>query len=80
MFERFSRSWSLIKASGEVLRQDKALMIFPLYSGIASLLLVASFLVPLFLAGSFERVDQNGASQPWMWVIGFLFYLSQYLK
>ena len=28
MFDRFSRSWELIKASGSVLRQDKELLVF----------------------------------------------------
>ena len=33
MFEKFSRSWELVKASAAVLRSDKELMVFPLISG-----------------------------------------------
>ena len=33
MFEKFSQSWSLVKASASVLRSDKELLVFPLLSG-----------------------------------------------
>ena len=46
MFERFSRSWSLVKASADVLRQDKELLVFPLLSTIAALLVAATFIAP----------------------------------
>lgn len=29
MFDRFSRSWTLVKASWSVLQQDKELLVFP---------------------------------------------------
>ena len=32
MFERLSRSWSLVKASAAVLAQDRKLLLFPLIS------------------------------------------------
>lgn len=38
MFARFSRSWALIRASGAVLRQDKELLLFPIFAAIAALL------------------------------------------
>src|SRR5690606_36119421 len=41
MFDRFSRSWELVKASAGVLRSDKALMLFPVLSGIATLAVLA---------------------------------------
>ena len=40
MFEKFSRSWSLVKASAAVLRADKELLLFPILSGVAALLVV----------------------------------------
>ena len=55
MFTRFSRSWELIKASGAALRQDKELLLFPFFSAVATLLVSASFIVPLILTGAFER-------------------------
>jgi hypothetical protein len=48
MFERFERSWDLANACMGLLREDKSLLIFPLLSSIAMLLIVASFAVPLY--------------------------------
>jgi len=76
MFTRFSRSWSLIKASGEVLKQDKELLVFPLLSGIASLILVASFAAPLIATQSWQ--PSGGEASAALWVFVFLFYLLQY--
>ena len=57
MFTRFSRSWELIKASGAVLRQDKELLLFPFFSAIATLLVSASFIVPLVVTGALEQTN-----------------------
>jgi hypothetical protein len=76
MFTRFSRSWELIKASGAVLRQDKELLLFPFFSAIATLLVSASFIVPLLLTGAIEQMDQS-SQVPYM-IFAFAFYLVQY--
>jgi hypothetical protein len=78
MFERFSRSWSLIKASGAVLQQDKELLVFPLCSAIATLVLMASFAIPLFATGALERFAEQDEISAGMMLLGFAFYLSQY--
>lgn len=73
MFEKFSRSWILVKASAEVLRSDKELLLFPVFSGLATMLVLATFVVPMFALRLFENgVGVGGA----IW--GFLFYLCQY--
>ena len=77
MFTRFSRSWELIKASGAVLRQDKELLLFPFFSAIATLIVAASFIVPLIATGAFERSVAPGEETSYM-VFLFLFYLIQY--
>jgi hypothetical protein len=77
MFTRISRSWELIKASGAVLRQDKELLLFPFFSAVATLLVSASFIVPLILTGAFEQSIEPGSETPYM-VFLFLFYLIQY--
>ena len=77
MFTRFSRSWELIRASGAVLRQDKELLLFPFFSAIATLAVSVSFILPLIVSGSFERVQVQGADAAFAIVL-FLFYLSQY--
>jgi hypothetical protein len=73
MFDKFSRSWSLVKASATVLRSDKELLLFPVFSGIAALVVIATFAVPTFALRLFENgVGVFGA------VWGFLFYLCMY--
>jgi len=81
MAGRFSRSWSLMKASAAVLRSDKSLLMFPLASGICSLLVVASFLIPIGMA--FAAADHSGEAggrvmSTGAYVAMFLFYLLQY--
>ena len=73
MFEKFSRSWELVKASAAVLRSDKELLLFPVLSSIATLVVVATFLVPAFALRIFEHGHGPASA-----VLGFLFYLCQY--
>ena len=73
MFEKFSRSWELVKASASVLRSDKELMLFPIISGIATLVVLATFLVPMFAL----RIFADGIGAGGL-VFGFLFYFVQY--
>lgn len=73
MFDKFSRSWDLVKASASVLRSDKELMLFPVISGLATLVVLATFLVPMFALRIFaDGIGLGGA------VFGFLFYFVQY--
>jgi hypothetical protein len=80
MFDRLSRSWQLVKASGAVLLQDRKLLLFPLISGVATLLVVASFALPVFGVLVFDRYGGHGPRISGMpfYLIGFLFYLVQY--
>jgi hypothetical protein len=73
MFDKFSRSWTLVKASAAVLRSDKELLLFPVLSGIAAMTVVATFLVPAFALRIFENGMGVGGA-----ILGFLFYLCQY--
>jgi hypothetical protein len=73
MFDRFARSWTLVKASAAVLRSDKELLLFPVLSAIATMLVVATFVVPAFALGVFTR-----GMGPAGMALGFLFYLCQY--
>ena len=74
MFDRLARSWHLVKASAAVLRSDKELLLFPVISSVAMLLVVATFLVPVLGLRLFEQ----GGVGPLGYAIGFLFYLVQY--
>lgn len=73
MFDKFSRSWTLVKASAAVLRSDKELLVFPLLSGLAAMVVVATFLVPVFALKIFENGLGVGGA-----ILGFLFYLCLY--
>lgn len=73
MFEKFSRSWGLVKASASVLRADKELMLFPILSSLATLLVLATFALPIFALKLFaDGFNVFGA------VLGFAFYFCQY--
>lgn len=81
MSGKFSRSWALMKASAQVLRSDKSLLLFPLLSGICTLLVAASFLVPVGLMA----FDANAAGEDFTehmsvgaYLLMFSFYLVQY--
>ncbi len=73
MLEKFARSWALVKASASVLRSDKELMLFPVLSGLATLAVLATFLVPAFALRIFDGGFGVGGA-----VFGFLFYFCQY--
>jgi hypothetical protein len=77
MFDRFENSWRLVKASAAVLRADKELVVFPIVSGAASLLVTASFVFPMLGSDVFDRLTSGGL-QPSDYVLLFAFYLVQY--
>ena len=73
MFDKISRSWDLVKASASVLRSDKELMLFPVISGLVTLVVLATFLLPMFALRIFADGFGVGGA-----VFGFLFYFVQY--
>jgi hypothetical protein len=77
MFDTFRRSWELTKASLSVLRSDKELLIFPLISFLALVIVTISFAVPWYLFGGFAEV-QRGTPGVISLVIAFVFYLVTY--
>ena len=77
MAGRLSNSWTLMKASTNVLMMDKELLVFPLMSGIATLLVSATFIAPIVLLGGAESLNEENLSYSG-YVFGFLFYFVQY--
>lgn len=75
MIERFKRSFALVKASATVLRQDTHLLVFPLISGFASLMVVLCFALPMFGLKAFDGMDGN---ETMMYSTAFAFYVVQY--
>lgn len=78
MFARLQNSWELVKASFAVLRADKELILFPLASTLATLVVMIVFAVPLAVAGVFDRLADAGEPGIFGYAIGFLFYLTMY--
>lgn len=74
-------SWELLRASWQVLKLDKELLVFPLFSGIACLLVMASFAVPLFVVGEGSRFTGLISSNNTILQLSlvYLFYFSNYL-
>lgn len=61
---RLARSWQTFKESLHVLKMDKELLLFPVFSGIASLIIVASFVAPTWFTGILERAFIDDPSDP----------------
>lgn len=78
MLDRLKNSWALVQASARVLREDKELLIFPLLSSMALLLVTVSFLLPTYMAGLFDNFTSNGEVPVAAYLIAFLYYLAQY--
>jgi uncharacterized protein DUF6159 len=73
---RFSNSWQTVKASWGVLRKDKELMLFPVFSGLASLIIVVSFVAPTWFYGLLERAAADDANaQTTVALLYFVMYL-----
>ena len=79
MAGKFARSWALMKASAGVLRADKSLLLFPLLSGVCTLIVAASFLIPVALAlVDHQQATGDAHLAPAYYVVLFAFYLTQY--
>ena len=84
MFESLSRSWSFATDSFRILRDNKRLLILPIFSCIAALLVAGSFLLPLMATGQADHYlalldeDSTAQLQPVDYVIGFAFYFCNY--
>ena len=74
----FSNSFALVKASANVLKMDKELMVFPLMSGIATVLVTASFVAPFAVTGGWEIFGDGENASYLAYALGFLFYMAQY--
>ena len=81
MAGKFARSWALMKASAAVLRSDKSLLVFPLLSGLCTLLVAASFLIPvgvMVIGGEHAGADFHERMSVGSYLLMFAFYLVQY--
>lgn len=77
-FSRLSNGFTLFKSSFAVLKENKQLILFPILSGISLLLVMASFIVTVFAANSwdFETINLDGTVTQYALI--FLFYFVNY--
>ncbi len=85
MFDRLATGWQLAKQSFNVLKLDKELLMFPLFSGLACIVVTASFGIPIFFSGLLENFTQEQAGPAvsagqkiLLYVLMFLFYFASY--
>lgn len=79
MFERFERSWELVKPSVGVLMTDKHLLVFPLLSGLCLLFLIMAFFPAAISMGILEAWSESRPlPSAGAYVVTFLFYLLTY--
>ena len=84
MFETLSRSWKFATASYKVIWNHKQLIVFPVFSTAAAVLVVASFAVPLWMTGQLEHWaeaaegERGAAQEVSLYVTLFLFYFCNY--
>jgi hypothetical protein len=86
--DRIRNSWSLVKEAWAVLRQDRELALFPVLSGIVSVLVLASFALPALLLFPWAELSHSGSGSfrselgahfgPLHYVGIFLYYLATY--
>jgi len=56
---KFSRTFSMMRASWEVLKQDKELMVFPLLSAVGCVLVLASFAGPMLAMTDWQAASES---------------------
>lgn len=75
MFESISRSFELVRTSWKILMQDKKLLAFPVLSGIVTLLVIATFILPLIITGESSLLSTHSLTGI---ILLFVFYLVSY--
>jgi len=82
VFERLSNSWELVKASYGVVRSHRQLLLYPLISMLATLVVMIVFAIPLFASGVVSAAssgDELTSGQSIVSVVlAFLFYFAMY--
>lgn len=74
MYERFARSFELTKQSYRVLMQDKELLLLPVLSGLAILVVIGSFVVGALALNGFEPPEEDAAGI----ALALAFYIGSY--
>jgi len=73
---RIRGAWLLAKQSWRVLMLDKELLVFPLLSGFACLLVLGAFVAGVFATGHFQ--SEKAQEDATVWVMAFVYYFVNY--
>ena len=73
---RFSTGWTLARQSFRVLMMDKSLLVFPMLSGIASFLVLVSFIGGVFAVG--YTGHKEALNDTTSWALLFAYYFANY--
>ena len=76
--EKFRNAWELMRASWEILKKDREILFFPVISGVALIIVTASFVAPIIALGISGRSLLSEGSNAVNLVILFLFYFVCY--
>ncbi len=76
MFESIGRGIELVKTSWTILMDDKKLLVFPILSGLVTLLVLLTFALPLLFAGMVMGLANAGSGI--FFLILFAFYVVSY--
>lgn len=77
-FDRLGNGWAIAMSSFKVLKEKKELIIFPILSGLAILLIVGSFFAFLLGSSGWEGVDIETINTPGYYLFIFAFYVINY--
>ena len=77
-FSRLSAGWTISLNSFKVLKENKQLLIFPLLSGIALMLIIGSFLTAVFSAAGWDVESVSKPDRITGYLIAFVFYVTNY--
>ncbi len=75
---RIQRSWLLMKQSFALLRANPMLAFFPIISGVVSIAVLASFILPIFLSSEVKFGQPGNEYKPLYTVVMFVYYVLSY--
>lgn len=78
MLDRIRNGWELTKASARALSADRELLLFPLISAIATLVVMASFAVPIVATEAWRAFGSDVFGRVAAGVVAWLFYFATY--
>jgi len=76
MFDRFRTGWELTKASARALDADRELLVFPFVAALASLLVIATFVVPIGATELWRSAGDDTTKRVLGAVVAWLFYFA----